>query len=233
MVSLSEGGPHHWDSVSLHVLCQSHLNRASPALNWGYGGHRSSMEVPWNPRKSREAREGPDWPRRARGSSWDVRSTRAPRKPWEIRGNHEGHRGSWEAPGTSEEASETPGIPREALGTSGRPREALGSPWDVRAARGGPGEVPGSPGRPTRRQGDPGKPLGRRDSPGRPGEAPGTSWETQEDPREALRTLASGMTQEGPGKHLGRPEGPGDPREAPGSLWYHGDSHGFPFTLFP
>ena len=183
MVSLSEGGPHHWDSVSLHVPCQSHLNCASPALNWGYGGHRSSMEVPWNPRKSREAREGPDWPRRARGSSWDVRSTRAPRKLWEIRGNHEGHRGSWEAPGTSEEASETPGIPREALGTSGRPREALGSPWDVRAARGGPGKSLGVPGGPrdareTRgspwdvgtAQGGPGKPLGH---PGKPRKTPG------------------------------------------------------------
>ena len=183
MVSLSEGGPHHWDSVSLHVPCQSHLNCASPALNWGYGGHRSSMEVPWNPIKSRETREGPDWPRRARGSSWDVRSTRAPRKLWEVRGNHEGHRGSWEAPGTSEEASETPGIPREALGTSGRPREALGSPWDVRAARGGPGKSLGVPGGPrdareTRgspwdvgtAQGGPGKPLGH---PGKPRKTPG------------------------------------------------------------
>jgi hypothetical protein len=190
MVSLTEGGPHHWDSVSLHVLCQSHLNRASPALNWGYGGHRSLVKVTWNPQQGQgdPGRSGlaPEGPGKSLGFPEPKRPQGSLGKPVEIRKATEdlrkplGH--PWK-PRRLQGTGETPG-------TSGCPREARRSPWDVRAARGGPGKILGRPGRPRRPQRYLGKSLGRPESPGRPGEAPGTSWETQEDPRETLRNPA-------------------------------------------
>jgi hypothetical protein len=189
MVSLSEGGPHHWDTVSLHVLCQSHLNRASPALNWGYGGRGSLVEVPWNPGK---AQGGPGRSGLAQG---------APGKPL-VRPEPKGPQGSFGRPLEIRKATE--GL--------GKPLGHLGKPWRLQGGPGKPLAHPDVPGRPGEAPGTSGE---AQETPGRPGEAPGTSGQ----PREARGSPWDilGSSGETPGKPCEVRSDPGRSREASGT----------------
>ena len=247
MVSLTEGGPHHWDSVSLHVLCQSHLNRASPALNWGYGGHRSLVKVPWNPRKGQgdPGRSGlaPEGPGKSPGRPEHKRPQGSLGKPVEIRkateglGKPLGH--PWKprrlqgGPGKPLERLDVPGRPGEASGMSGRPGEARGSPWDVRGGPGDPRETRGSPWDVRRAHGGPGKPLGH---PGKPRKTPGKPCEVRHDPG---RSGEVSGTSGGPRRSQGSP---GKSLVSRGIPRFHIDllsvaiwlkNHGFTLTPFP
>ena len=169
---MTEGGPHHWGSVSLHVPCQSHLNCASPALNWGYGGRLSLLKArepqegqrrPGTPGVAQEAQETPGKPGKGPGEARE-----GPGRPREAR----------EGPGRPREAREGPGKPREARegpGRLGKAREAREGPERPRKAR----ESQGGPGRPGKAQGGPGRPREASLSLSGPSLTPGLTWERQ------------------------------------------------------
>ena len=139
MVSSSEGDPHHQDSVTLHLLYPSHTIRASPALNWGYGGRRALRETRGGPGRPMDARESPGRPREARGSPGTSGEAReGPGKPDEARG---GTGGPWEVRGGPGRPREAWGVPEtpEALGGLKRPGEAQESQGMLGDARGCPG----------------------------------------------------------------------------------------------